>query len=152
MAGFEVIVRPVVFPNIRPAPPRSLPPEDDPTKGIAVLGGSGGGVVSLSYSYSMSMDRSKQHLQEEERTVDVARVYQKETDENGKETVNQENYLDVEGPFKVLLRDPVGGRSWRNYQRMVEATNIQILQRDLKRKNPDYRLIETDTRLPVDDR
>ena len=26
MAGFEVVVRPVVFPNIRPAPARSLPP------------------------------------------------------------------------------------------------------------------------------
>ncbi len=37
MAGLEVVVRPVVFPNIRPAPARALAPEDNPDQGIAVL-------------------------------------------------------------------------------------------------------------------
>ena len=40
-AGFEVIVRPVILPNIRPASPRVLVPEDDPSSGVAVLSGSG---------------------------------------------------------------------------------------------------------------
>jgi hypothetical protein len=39
MAGFETVVRPAVFPDIRPAPARSLPPADDPEKGMCVITG-----------------------------------------------------------------------------------------------------------------
>ena len=54
MAGFEVVVRPVVFPDIRPAPARSLPPADDPTKGFCEITGAGNFPVQLSFSSQVS--------------------------------------------------------------------------------------------------
>jgi len=112
MAGFEVIVRPVVFPNIRPAPPRVLAPEDDPTQGIAVISGSGGKLIDLPHNWSVSVSRQKPH-QEAVRQYDEERVYQ--VDEQG--NINKQNYVDVErlkkvrlnkegGPYKVLYADP----------------------------------------------
>jgi hypothetical protein len=149
MAGFEVIVRPVVFPNIRPAPARSLPPEDDPDKGLAVLSGGGGKLVALTYTHSMHFDRSFQHLQEVERTVDLERVHQKEEDG----TISQTNYLDVEVVRRMVRRDPVGASHFVKYARGEPPDNVEILQKDLTRKNPDFHtFMEPDTRLPVDDR
>ena len=89
MAGFEVIVRPVVFPNIRPLPSRSLPPVDDATAGQAVLSGSSGQVIALTHSYSASV--SSQGGRETERTFDEARVYQ----QNADGSVNKDSYVDV---------------------------------------------------------
>lgn len=113
MAGFEVIVRPVVLPNIRPAPPRVLPPEDDPTQGIAVIGGSGGKLIDLSHNWSVSLSRSKTEQKEAVRQFDKERVHQ--VDKAGK--VNKNNYIDVErlkrvrldsdeGPTRVLYANP----------------------------------------------
>ena len=44
MAGLEVVVRPVIFPDIRPRSRPALPPEDDPTKGFAVIQGNPAGI------------------------------------------------------------------------------------------------------------
>ena len=95
MAGLEVVVRPVVFPNIRPAPAQSLPPADDPEKGFAVIRGNGGKQVDLTNSYSASV--SSGSLREAKRRVDVARVYQKTDD--GK--VNKDNFVDIEVANKI---------------------------------------------------
>ena len=54
MAGFEVVVRPVVFPNIRPAPAQSLPAATDPDQGFAVIHGSSGKSIDLPHSQSIS--------------------------------------------------------------------------------------------------
>lgn len=97
MAGFEIIVRPVVFPNIRPQATRSLPPEDDPEKGKCTIGGSGGGLIGVSYSSSMSASRSSQ--KEKQRTVDEARVYQ----ENDNGTINQDNFVDIQVAKKIYM-------------------------------------------------
>ena len=43
MAGLEVVVRPIVFPDIRPRFRPALPAEDDPTKGFAVISGNPAG-------------------------------------------------------------------------------------------------------------
>jgi len=100
MRGFEVVVRPVVFPNIRPAPARSLPPQDDPDKGFAVIRGNGANQVSLSSSYSASTSTNKR--KETQRRVDEARVYQEEDDG----TVNKDNFVDIEVPNKIWTKGP----------------------------------------------
>ena len=96
MAGFELIVRPVVFPNIRPAPAQVLPAEDDPTQGMAVIGGSPRRKLSASYSWSINMSRQKPH-KENKRQYNKERVYQQ--DDQGK--INKNNFIDVERLRKV---------------------------------------------------
>ena len=98
MAGFETIVRPVVFPNIRPAPARSLPPADDPEKGFAIIKGNPAKEVDLNYSYSMSA--SSRSSNETERRVDVARIYQEEDDG----TINRDNYVDIEVANRIKMK------------------------------------------------
>ena len=92
MAGLEVVVRPVVFPNIRPAPPRLCWRQRMiPTQGIAVISGSGGRLIDLPYSFSMSVSKQKTR-QETKRLVDEERIYQVDEDGN----INKNNYVDVE--------------------------------------------------------
>ena len=114
MAGFEVVVRPVVFPNIRPAPARSLPPVDDPTKGFAVIKGNGAKSMTTSYSFSMSMSRSRSV--ETERRVDEARVYQMEDDG----TVNRDNFVDIQAANRIKKRGGKGPAAGK----IMEATMI----------------------------
>jgi hypothetical protein len=159
MAGFEVVVRPVVFPNIRPAPSRSLPPEDDPTKGFCVIKGSSGKVIDLPMSWSVST--SKTRPQEVERTVDEVRVYQKRDDG----TVNKKNFVDVNIIKKIKIADPIGvkykpataeellPKPKKTKPPITETTyappyvpsegfgfplNIEILNNDVVKKNPEY--------------
>jgi hypothetical protein len=133
MAGFEVIVRPVVLPNIRPAPPRVLPSEDDPEQGIAVIGGSGGGLIDLPHTWSVSVSRQRPQV-ESKRQFDKERVYQVEKD---KKTINFDNFVDLErlrmlrleteeGPVKMIFADPP----------KPEPNNIEVLEADVVRKNP----------------
>jgi hypothetical protein len=127
MAGFEVIVRPVVFPNIRPAPPRVLPPEENSEQGLVVIKGSGAKQLSASYSWSVSVSRQRPH-KEAKRQFDKERVHQK--DKDGK--INKKNYIDVErlkrvrfdteeGPYKVLYADP------------PKTDNVETLETDVTR-------------------
>ena len=100
MRGFEVVVRPVVFPNIRPAPARSLPPQDDPDKGFAVIRGNGAKQVSVTNSWSSSASNSQR--EETQRRVDETRVYQ----ENEDGSVNKSNYVDIEVANKMWMKGP----------------------------------------------
>lgn len=157
MAGFEVVVRPVVFPDIRPAPARSLPPADDPAKGICVIKGGGNFPVQLSFSTSVSMSKSKEV--ETERRVDEVRTYQ--MDDDG--TVNRDNFIDTDVANRIKMRTPgvnndpaanpaagdvfvPGGSTGakgdsleiaRYYQRQLEQVNIEIRKRDQIRKNQE---------------
>jgi predicted transcriptional regulator len=139
MAGFEVIVRPVVFPDIRPQPARSLPAEDDPEKGICRITGASGQVVDLPYSFSIS--KSKTRAQEIQRTVDKQRVYQKEDDG----TVNKDNFVDVDTVKKLKMDQGKNKNYYPSNPTIVwkfappeEADNIETLERDVVKKNPDY--------------
>jgi hypothetical protein len=97
--AFEVVVRPVIFPNIRPAKVQQPPnPPDDPNADQCVITGSSGKSIDLPYSWSVSMSQSKRV--ETKRRVDVARVYQKEDDG----TVNKDNFVDVEVANKIWYR------------------------------------------------
>lgn len=134
MAGLEVIVRPVVLPNIRPAPAPALAPDDTPDKGIATLSGGSGSIVDLPYTYSMSFSRQKNHQQEQERQVVPARVYQKEEDG----TVNKNNWLDSEVIQGWITADPTGARNYIKFAPTKEADNVEILGPEVKKQNPDY--------------
>jgi hypothetical protein len=137
MAGLEVVVRPVVFPNIRPAPARALAPEDNPDQGIATLSGSGGRLIDLPHSLSASVSRNKQET-ETKRVVDTERVYQVEDDG----TINKDNFVDVDRTTKARFEepDPDAGaspaeRSRRAIKRIYgqhveQRANIEVLETD----------------------
>jgi hypothetical protein len=130
MAGFEVVVRPVVFPNIRPASPRVLPPEDDPEQGIAVIGGSGGRSIDLAHSWSFSLSRQRPH-HETKRQFDKERVYQ--VDEDGK--INKENFVEVERMKKIRLdnEDESEEPIKMEFEDPPPADNIETLETDVTR-------------------
>jgi hypothetical protein len=152
MAGFEIVVRPAVFPDIRPAPAQPVPPADDPDKGFATIHGNGAKQVDLSYSYSGSASTS-QHT-EIKRREDEGRVYQKE--DNGK--INKKNFVDIRKANKVWMegapsqnaqnrpsfgfgQGPMPGESpprpfgpetdVYNYVKMVEKDNIEIRRKNI---------------------
>lgn len=100
MAGFETVVRPVVFPDIRPAPAQPIPPPVDPTQGFATIRGNGGKTVSFSNSYSSTISSSQRS--EIERRVDVARVYQKDD----KAKINKKNFVDIEAVNRLKVKGP----------------------------------------------
>jgi hypothetical protein len=154
MAGFEVIVRPVIFPNIRPQAPRALAPEDDPTQGFAEIGGGGGQLIDLPYTWSYNMSRSMQQV-EHGRASDKVRVYQEEDKGSGKrasarvsvyqgeakgsdnsKTINKDNYVDINVMKAVLVGDADGKEDLHEIQyRPVDEPalprNVEILERDI---------------------
>ena len=147
MASFEVVVRPVVFPDIRPAPAQPVPPADDPEKGFATIHGNGGHQFTTSSSYSASASSSQRT--EIQRREDEARVYQKE--ESGK--INKKNFVDIRAPNKIWMKGPpsfnvktpevaknevagfdVGGvieKGVYYYKRIKGDDNIEIRKKDL---------------------
>lgn len=152
MANFEVVVRPVVFPNIRPQAPRVLPPEDDPEKGICVIRGNPAKSFDLSYSYSFNASGGGNA--EVARIIDEGRVYQE--DDDGE--INHENFVDIEVAKKIRKRGPKGDdwsapnqqpsdpppasrkrdlRWASRYKPMEEKDNIKIVNRDVVIDNPD---------------
>jgi hypothetical protein len=136
MAGFEVIVRPVVFPNIRPAPSRSLPPADDATQGQAVLSGSSGQVIALTHSYSASASSSGGT--ETERTFDVARIRPSGSDGAGRSARadgSGDTYIDVEVLKRVKLRGGGGDTSVYHYTPIEESENVEIIRRNQTRSS-----------------
>jgi hypothetical protein len=137
MAGLEVVVRPVVFPNIRPSQPRVLAPEDKADQGFAVIGGGGGKFVSLSYSFSHSMSAQLAH-REGVRQFNKERVYQ--VDEKG--NINKTNYVDLERMKRVRLQGGVAGFSGQGtsgfpvkliFADPPQANNVETLQTDVTR-------------------
>jgi hypothetical protein len=137
MAGFEVVVRPVVFPNIRPAPPRILAPEDDPEQGFASLSGSGGRLIDLPRSYSWSATNS--YHTEAWREYTIERVSGKDTSEKqqpmrstraareGGSAGGNGSFIDVERMTKVLLRDANGRESTITFAVPPEVDNVERL-------------------------
>lgn len=119
--GFEIVVRPVVFPNIRPAPAQSVAPASDPTKGICTIHGSSGKHIDLPFSWSISTSTSRPR--ETKRRVDTARIYQMDDQGN----VNKDNFIDVDVANRIWMND--GNIDSRyNYQRTKEADNVEIIK------------------------
>jgi hypothetical protein len=132
MSGFEVIVRPVILPDIRPSRPRILPQQDDPSQGIATLSGSGGGLIDLSQSESHSWSRSIQ--KEKKRKFDKERIYKKD-DATGE--VDKSTYVDVERLKWIQTSDGIGVSSSVRYADPPERDNVEILEKDQVRTDKD---------------
>jgi hypothetical protein len=129
MAGLELVVRPVVFPNIRPAPARMLAPESNPDQGFAVIKGTGGNLIDLPHSWSASHSETKQQ-QETKRMYDVEKVYQ--VDDNGE--INKKNFVEVERLKKVRLDDGGDQGAIRViYAEPPPANNIEVKFTDMLR-------------------
>jgi len=133
----EVVVRPVVFPNIRPARPRVLVKSDDPEQGMVVMGGGSSKFVSTSYSYNYSYSRAEKK-QEVKRQVDKKRVYQVEDDGSSVShgtSVNKDNFIDIEVTKKILL---TGGKEPDRieYAPYKDPPNVEVIEADVT-KYPD---------------
>jgi hypothetical protein len=131
MAGFEVIVRPAVLPNIRPASARVLPPQDNPEQGICTISGGGGGLIDLSYTFSASFS-SNAPAQESKRQVDKERVHQVTTDAGGASIMHQDNYVEVERLKRVRLETPSGPIKVR-YADPPKVDNVVTIETDITR-------------------
>lgn len=132
MSGLETIVRPVVLPNIRPAPARPKVPDDDAERGVCVLNGSSGRLIDLSISESSSISRSRAN--ELKRRFDVARVFQVEDDG----TVNLENFIDVEVINRLWLQAGDGTITKARFARQEESANVEIRSRNNIRTHDDF--------------
>jgi hypothetical protein len=153
MAGFEVVFRPVVMPNIRPSPAQSLPPADDPEKGFCTI--TGNPATQVDFSVSWSRSTSKSHQVETQRRVDESRVYQMADDGS----VNRDNFVDMQSANRIKTRGgskpdlgqyydsaqgflPVPGgvlhpTTVTHYQRQPEEPNIEIKKTDEIIDNPE---------------
>lgn len=134
MPGLEVVVRPVVFPNIRPPPSRSLPPEDDPEQGFATIGGGGGSLITLTHSFTASV--SKSGGTEISRTFDVARITPSpdaaNPDARARSAAGDDDvYIDVEVLTQIKMKDKTA--TFR-YTPIAEADNIKIIRRGVVRE------------------
>jgi hypothetical protein len=136
MAGFEVIVRPVVFPNIRPGPARVLQPAGDPEQGKFVLTGGSGKFMGVSLSRSVSVSKQSPH-KENKRQFDVERVYQ--VDQSG--NINKANFVDIERLSRIRLDRDDGADDQetlnQTFVKPPKANNIETLETDRTRVAKD---------------
>lgn len=129
MAGLEVVVRPVVFPNIRPAAARALAIEDAPDKGIATISGGGGGIIDLPYSYSGSWSRSR--MVEVKRHFTTAKIFATRPDG----TIDYSQWWEVEVLTAIEYLEN-GKTAWGQvFAPFPEAANVQVIERGLTRIN-----------------
>jgi hypothetical protein len=139
MAGLEVVVRPVIFPDIRPAPrPSVVPAATDPAQGLVVIRGSSAKTIDLPSSYSVSFTVT--YAKEKQRKFDVARIYQIQGSSGGGSGrsasgsgINRDNYVDVEVVKQITLEQK-GGSVDYNYAPIKESDNIEIIRRDVVRR------------------
>jgi hypothetical protein len=135
MSGFETIVRPMILPNIRPAPARSVAPADDPEQGKCVIAGHSTGTITSSYSINTSVQKASAH--EEKRQFDEVRIREEGRGGDARGTrapAPGGSFIDVEVLTKLWLRGSDGKKFTRNYTPIDdEAGNIQILRRDVTR-------------------
>lgn len=135
------------FPAAQPKVLFTTLPPPDPTeeedRGLVVIQGSGAQVITLSHSHSSSATRSV--MRETTRTVDDVRI---------KNPDNPDQHVDVQRPVSVnFQRDgglsvnaggvsiniPGDSNVTQRYARQPEMGNVEVLERDVKVKNPDYR-------------
>ena len=128
--GFETVVRPAVFPNIRPPAARALAIEDAPDKGLAVITGGGvSGVINLPHSESHSWTRTR--VVEVKRHFSKARIYYTRPDG----TLDYSKYWEFEVLTAIEYLEN-GQTSWgQQFAKPFEAANIKVIQHGLTREN-----------------
>lgn len=126
MAGFEVIVRPVVFPSIRPQKQRVLPTESDPEQGVCTIEGNSGGIIDLTHTWSVSKSKSM-NWKEIARVSDKVRIKQKEKDG----TINHDNFVDVMAVKSILTARDDGRIHEQRFRPAKAEDNIEIIQANI---------------------
>jgi hypothetical protein len=139
MAGFETIVRPMILPNIRPAPARSVAPADDPEQGKCVIAGHDTGTITSSYSINTSVQKAS--ATETKRQFDEVRISEKDDKDPGEgggggggKPKPKKSFVDVENVTKLWLTGSDGKKFTRKYTPIAsDDENIQILRRGVTR-------------------
>src|SRR5580765_4972174 len=129
--GFEVVVRPAVFSNIRPPAARALSIEDAPDKGIASISGGNSQLVDLTYTMSSSWSRSR--MVEVIRHYDKARIYYTRPDG----TLDRDQYWEFEVLRSIEFLENGTTKIGQQFAPFQELDNVEIIDRGLSRKNPD---------------
>jgi hypothetical protein len=127
--GFEIVVRPAVFPNIRPPAARALPITDAPDKGLAVITGGSNSVVDLPYSESQSW--SKNRMVEVKRTYDKARIFYTRPDG----TLDKSQYWEFEVLRSIEYLKNGTTAFGQQFAPFQEAENVEVFEHNLTRKN-----------------
>ena len=118
---FEAVVRPSVFPDVRPRPAQQ-PPALQAEDRIFEVDSGNGKVLQLTHSLSSSFSRST--VTELERTFDEVRL----TNPDG-----GGEHIDAEIAHKFKMRDQNGDTARRTYRRPAASPTVQILSTDNKR-------------------
>jgi hypothetical protein len=131
---FEVVVRPVVFPNIRPNRPRVLPAAStsspgDADAGIAVIGGSSGRLIDLQHSLTTSFSTSHPQI-ETVRKVTKEKVQQ--VDQKG--NINKQNFVEVERVTALRMEGDERGAQKLLFAEPPAAKNVETIQADMVRR------------------
>jgi len=127
--GFETVVRPVVFPNIRPAAPRALRIEDAPDKGIAVINGGSNSVVDLPFSFSSNW--SKHRMVEVKRVYDKVRVYYVLPDG----TMDKSRYWEFEVLRSIQYLENGTTAIGARFAPFQDLANVEVIDTGLTRYN-----------------
>lgn len=140
MAGIEVIVRPAVFPDIRPTA-KETKANADPDAGRTIWTGSDGLVLDLNLTLTQSMSKSVNT--EVKRIYDIARIYKTTPDPDNPQaapSIDRNTYVDVEMPHAIRMQKYKDGPTFDYYYRKPVADdypngNVEIMEEDLERKN-----------------
>lgn len=113
--GLELVVRPVVFPSIRPAPPQ-IPVVVEEDDRVSEIIGRGGRAITLSHSRRWSSSRNNQR--ELSRTFDTVRVFNPQ---------DEEQFVDIEVVKKLNVRNSNGDRQTLRLCDHAAGANTQII-------------------------
>lgn len=119
--GLEVVVRPVVLPNIRPLPPQ-IPTVVDDEDDVSEITGRGSGAITLTHSFRWSFNRANRR--ELSRTFDEVRVFNPE---------DQTQFVDIEVVKRLRTRGPDGTDETLRLCDGSPGTNTQVLRTRQKR-------------------
>lgn len=142
--GLTGVIRPEVFPDIRPKVSITAFPQQEPEKdesaGRFESTGSDGKVIDLNYTFSITY--SRRSGREEKREYTIARVFRVREDSGGRATgVDRGTFVDVEMPTKIKLREGQKGPTRLDVYRQPRADdypngNVEIRETQLVRQNP----------------
>ena len=119
---FEFI-RVALLPNIRPPGADQTAAMDLPEEGVTSIGGTGGGVIDLSFSYSSSW--SKQLHEEAERKYDIVRTYYTRPDG----TIDYNSFVE----WEVVREVSFANGDKEAYAKPQIKENMELIQEGLTR-------------------
>lgn len=131
--GLELIVRPVVVRDTRPAPVQ-LPYVPDESETATEIAGRGGQVITLSKSENVHYDRSEGRQVETTRVVDRQRVFNATFDGSGNVlSVNRNQYVDIDQTRAVVFQNRQGQLRTQIYSAAPQADNIETIDTNIVR-------------------